>query len=103
MLLAHFTTTEGNFTISLFDAEAPNTVANFVELAEGTKEWTDPKSGQAHPYHFEAVLEVSGGPTRSPYDPAFNPHSITRIEAIGDAIQKTLNRLASTNTRFVVK
>jgi hypothetical protein len=65
--------------------------------------WTDPKTGQAHTYHFEAVLEVSGGPTRSPYDPAFNPHSITRIEAIGDDIQKTLNRLASTNTRFVVK
>jgi hypothetical protein len=65
--------------------------------------WTDPKTGQAHPYHFEAVLEVSGGPTRNPYDPAFNPHSITRIEAIGDDIQKTLNRLASTNTRFVVK
>lgn len=65
--------------------------------------WTDPKTKEVHPYHFEAVLEVSGGPTRSPYDPAFNPHSITRIEAIGDDIQRTLNRLASTNTRFVVK
>ncbi|MBA3646440.1 MAG: polysaccharide deacetylase family protein [Gemmatimonadaceae bacterium] len=65
--------------------------------------WTDPKTHQAHPYHLEAVLEVSGGPARSPYDPAFNPHSITRIEAIGDDIQKALNRLASTNTRFVVK
>jgi peptidyl-prolyl cis-trans isomerase A (cyclophilin A) len=46
MLNAHFTTSEGNFTIRLFDQEAPNTVANFVGLAEGTKEWTDPKSGQ---------------------------------------------------------
>jgi peptidyl-prolyl cis-trans isomerase A (cyclophilin A) len=46
MLTAHFTTSEGNFTIRLFDAEAPNTVANFVGLAEGTKEWTDPKTGQ---------------------------------------------------------
>ena len=46
MLTAHFTTSEGNFTIRLFDGEAPNTVANFVGLAEGTKEWTDPKSGQ---------------------------------------------------------
>jgi peptidyl-prolyl cis-trans isomerase A (cyclophilin A) len=43
---AHFTTSEGNFTIRLFDEEAPNTVANFVGLAEGTKEWTDPRSGQ---------------------------------------------------------
>ena len=46
MLSAHFTTSEGNFTIRLFDQEVPNTVANFVGLAEGTKEWTDPKTGQ---------------------------------------------------------
>lgn len=65
--------------------------------------WTDPKTGQAHPYHFDAVLEVSGGPTRSPYDPQFNPHSITRVQAVGDDIRRTLDRLASSNTRFVVK
>ncbi len=46
MLNAHFTTSEGNFTVRLFDDDAPKTVANFVGLAEGTKEWTDPKSGQ---------------------------------------------------------
>ena len=43
---AHFTTTEGNFTIKLHADKAPNTVANFVGLADGSKEWTDPKSGQ---------------------------------------------------------
>ena len=43
---AKFDTTEGSFTAKLFEAEAPNTVANFVGLAEGTKEWTDPKTGQ---------------------------------------------------------
>jgi peptidyl-prolyl cis-trans isomerase A (cyclophilin A) len=43
---AHVDTTEGSFTIRLFDKEAPHTVANFVGLAEGTKEWTDPESGQ---------------------------------------------------------
>ena len=41
---AHFTTSEGDFTVRLFDQEAPNTVGNFVGLAEGTKEWTDPKT-----------------------------------------------------------
>jgi len=46
MLLAHFTTTQGSFTIELFDAEAPNTVASFVGLAEGTIEWTDPRTRQ---------------------------------------------------------
>lgn len=35
----------GDFTARLFDKEAPSTVANFVGLAEGTKEFTDPKSG----------------------------------------------------------
>ena len=43
---AHFDTTEGPFTIRLFDKEAPQTVANFVGLAEGTKEWKDPVTGE---------------------------------------------------------
>jgi len=46
MMHALFTTSEGNFKIRLFDQEVPNTVANFVGLAEGTKEFTDPKTGQ---------------------------------------------------------
>ena len=41
---AEFVTTEGSFTVTLFDEEVPNTVANFVGLAEGTKEWTDPRT-----------------------------------------------------------
>ena len=41
---AEFATTEGSFTVRLFDQEAPDTVANFVGLAEGTKEWTDPRT-----------------------------------------------------------
>ena len=63
--------------------------------------WTDPKTGKTHPYSFEAVLEVAGGPTRSPFDPAFNPHSITRIQAVGDDIRKFLDKLDATKTRFV--
>ena len=39
---AEFATTEGSFKVRLFDQEAPETVANFVGLAEGTKEWTHP-------------------------------------------------------------
>src|SRR2546423_2272453 len=46
MLYAHFTTSEGNFTARLFDAETPTTVANFVGLADGSKEWTDPRTGK---------------------------------------------------------
>jgi hypothetical protein len=64
--------------------------------------WTDPKTGKIHSYNFDAVLEVAGGPTRSPYDPQFNPKSINRVEAIGDDIVKTLTRLDQSKTRFVV-
>jgi len=44
-LLAHFETSHGNFTVELFESKTPKTVANFVGLAEGTKEWTHPKTG----------------------------------------------------------
>ena len=69
-MLAHFTTSEGNFTARLYDAETPNTVANFVGLAEGTKEWTDPRSGKKvkSPYYdgtiFHRVIDqfmIQGG------------------------------------------
>ncbi|MEO7217681.1 MAG: polysaccharide deacetylase family protein [Gemmatimonadaceae bacterium] len=63
--------------------------------------WRDPKTGKVHSYHFEAVMEVAGGPTRSPYDPAFDPHKITRIQAVGTDIEKTLDNLDKTKTRFV--
>ena len=64
--------------------------------------WTDPKTGQAHAYKFEAVLEVAGGPAKSPYDPAFNAKSINRIQAVGDDIAKQLQKLSDSKTRFVV-
>jgi peptidyl-prolyl cis-trans isomerase A (cyclophilin A) len=46
MVHALFTTSEGNFKVRLFDQEVPNTVANFTGLAEGSKEFTDPKTSQ---------------------------------------------------------
>jgi len=41
-----FDTSMGRMTCKLFSKEAPVTVANFVGLATGTKEWTDPKTHQ---------------------------------------------------------
>lgn len=38
-------TSMGDMKIKLFHKRAPLTVANFVGLAEGTKEYTDPKTG----------------------------------------------------------
>jgi peptidyl-prolyl cis-trans isomerase A (cyclophilin A) len=37
-----FDTTLGRMVCRLFSKEAPNTVANFIGLATGTKPWTDP-------------------------------------------------------------
>ena len=37
-------TSEGTIVCRLFEAEAPKTVANFVELAEGKRDWTHPVS-----------------------------------------------------------
>jgi peptidyl-prolyl cis-trans isomerase B (cyclophilin B) len=42
----HFDTDKGEIVAEMYPDNAPNTVDNFVGLIEGTKEWTDPKSGQ---------------------------------------------------------
>ncbi len=41
-----FDTSMGRLTCKLFDKEAPLASANFIGLAEGTKEWTDPITQQ---------------------------------------------------------
>ena len=43
---AIFNTTEGKITVRLFPEVAPITVANFVELAEGKREWRHPSTGK---------------------------------------------------------
>ncbi|HEV2713717.1 MAG TPA: peptidylprolyl isomerase [Terriglobales bacterium] len=43
---AIFNTSEGTVVCRLFEKEAPKTVANFVELAEGKHDWTHPVSGK---------------------------------------------------------
>jgi peptidyl-prolyl cis-trans isomerase A (cyclophilin A) len=45
-IYAVFHTSEGDFVCKLFEKEAPKTVQNFVELAQGTKEWKHPSSGK---------------------------------------------------------
>ena len=56
-LYAHFTTSAGRFTVRLFDKDAPKTVANFTGLAEGSKEWTDPRTGRpARTPYFDGTI-----------------------------------------------
>jgi peptidyl-prolyl cis-trans isomerase A (cyclophilin A) len=52
-LYARFSTSAGDFTARLFEADTPKTVANFVGLAQGTKAWTDPatRSSTTRPFY----------------------------------------------------
>lgn len=60
----------GDITLKLFDKESPVTVKNFVGLAKGSKQWTDPKTRQrvSRPLYngliFHRVIEnfmIQGG------------------------------------------
>lgn len=64
-------------------------------------EWTDKKSGRTVRYAFDAILEVAGGPSRSPHDPAFNPLSIPRTIVAGNALESTLDALDKGGNRYV--
>src|SRR6187455_449338 len=93
---ANFETSLGNFTAELFEKDAPGTVANFIGLAEGTKDWKDPKTGQTikgkHFYDgliFHRVIDGfmiqggdptgtgMGGPGYS-FEDEFNDHKVER-------------------------
>src|SRR5258708_37645793 len=52
-LTATLRTNRGTVVVRLFPDHAPKTVRNFVELAEGGREWTDPRTratGAAKPH-----------------------------------------------------
>ncbi|POX56853.1 peptidyl-prolyl cis-trans isomerase [Streptomyces sp. Ru71] len=45
-LYATLKTNQGDIEVRLFPDQAPATVKNFVELAQGQREWIDPETGQ---------------------------------------------------------
>ncbi len=45
-LYATLTTSLGPIRVQLFPNHAPKTVQNFVGLADGSREWTDPRTGK---------------------------------------------------------
>jgi peptidyl-prolyl cis-trans isomerase A (cyclophilin A) len=68
---ARITTSEGEFTVRLFADKAPETVANFVGLAEGTKDPATGKPGQVSPFYdgliFHRIIDgfmIQGGDPR---------------------------------------
>src|ERR1041385_2303959 len=46
---ATFDTSEGQIVCRLFEKEAPKTVKNFIDLAEGKRDWQDRMSGKKGP------------------------------------------------------
>jgi peptidyl-prolyl cis-trans isomerase A (cyclophilin A) len=50
-------TSMGRITCQFFQKQAPNAVANFIALAEGTKDWTDPKTNkvQRHKRYYDVT------------------------------------------------
>jgi len=64
-------------------------------------EWKNPHGGKIARYDFDAVLEVSGGPARSPYDPAFDAKRLTRIEVFSNALEHALDQLELSGNRYV--
>lgn len=62
--------------------------------------WSHPKGGEVR-YDHATVLEVAGGPARSPFDPEFDARKLPRVIAYRDEVKKTLDRLDETKTRFV--
>jgi len=63
--------------------------------------WTDPKSKRTIAYDYNAVLEVAGGPARSPHDPQFNPLALPRVQVYVDELEKTLDYLDKSGSRYV--
>jgi peptidyl-prolyl cis-trans isomerase A (cyclophilin A) len=51
-------TSMGRITCQFFQKQAPNAVANFIGLAEGTKDWTDPATGklQRHKRYYDGTI-----------------------------------------------
>ena len=109
-IFATFVTTEGTFTIKLYDQDAPKTVANFVGLAEGSKEWTDPRTGKKvkTPYYdgivFHRIIDGfmiqggdplgqgTGGPGYN-FDDEFSP----KVRHSKEGILSMANRGPNTN------
>lgn len=63
-LYAILTTNQGDIEVRLFPNHAPKTVTNFTELAQGEREWLDPRNGEktsAPLYHGTVFHRVIRG------------------------------------------
>ena len=103
---AIFDTSEGSIVCRLFEKDAPKTVANFVELAEGKREWTHPvtrKKAKDRLYDGTIFHRVIPGFMIQGGDPAgtgaaADPVQPFGVEASSDLLFDHPGRLAYANT-----
>ena len=83
---ATFNTSEGTIVCRLFEQEAPITVKNFIDLAEGTREWTDPRTKKksnctaVRRHHFSSRHSAVHG---AGWRPNGNRHGRPRLQVSG--------------------
>lgn len=65
-------------------------------------EWRDPKSGVVTKYNYDAILEVSGGPSVSPFDSTFKRLSIRRYAVVANSVDSLVARLERNKSGYVV-
>jgi len=62
--------------------------------------WTSRRTGKTVSYANETVLEVSGGPAPSPFEPGFDPRRLTRFIVTRGNLKAMLDKLESNGARF---
>jgi peptidoglycan/xylan/chitin deacetylase (PgdA/CDA1 family) len=63
--------------------------------------WADPASGRVVEYRFGAVFEAWGGTIPSPFDPAFRPLRLPRVQVTADHLERLLDDLDRHGRRYV--
>jgi peptidoglycan/xylan/chitin deacetylase (PgdA/CDA1 family) len=66
-------------------------------------QWTDPKTKRTTRYAIDAILLVGGGPAKSPFDPAFDPLRIPRVQVFANDLETLLDQLDRRQLRYVVE
>jgi Polysaccharide deacetylase len=65
-------------------------------------EWKDPKSGVVTKYDYDAILEVSGGPSVSPFDSTFDARSLKRYNVYFNSVDTLIARIERNGNGYVV-
>lgn len=66
-------------------------------------QWTDPKSKRTTRYAIDAILMVAGGTAKSPFDTAFDPLRIPRVQVFANELETLLDRLDRHGLRYVAE